>query len=609
METTEAKSCVDPSAMALRRLVEEDAVGQLVRRDGIMRRLGSDQGKVKLDWVDRVGDLVRDDALLREIFMQASAILKAGIRHVLWSGMGGSVVGVQALIDLAGTARGGPPSIALYVCDSTDPATLSGLLTRIANAKGLATVPPDSGPSHVAGYDELLSDVMMIAVAMSATSEEPVSHASWFHELLVRGGLPVHQHLLIMAPRQGSLHRCAVETGAQLCDTHVGNTDGFTGRTSMPSTRVFLLPCALYLADAGETYEAMTHILDRAWVAHDLRGAMAKPGSHPYIALATRLSCASQNGSCQLLLVLPPAWRPMRLIVEQIMEQSLGKGGKGVVVFVGQDDFNRTSARLGGMFTLVAREQSSSGVSSLDDAGGQSRMSLDVSSLEDAELVPRLIALCQWLLGWQLTAALYGYLHDIEIAPEPAVELYKALSKRLRSGPSLPHLGAGSAWQDRLNPDCKRFASDLMEAAKSWSQGERRGYFDLTINGETRPAVYLEVRQRWKTICNGLLGFPMKLRRAPAEYHVSEQSEMDGPVNLVSLRIVNLTQEPVILGDYPGRYLTSQAVATWQAMNERGRCCHLLITDDIGDVGARNTLLQFLDGIEIFIRAAQGGAA
>jgi hypothetical protein len=44
-------------------------------------------------------------------------------------------------------------------------------------------------------------------------------------------------------------------------------------------------------------------------------------------------------------------------------------------------------------------------------------------------------------------------------------------------------------------------------------------------------------------------------------------------------------------------------------MNERGRCCHLLITDDIGDVGARNTLLQFLDGVEIFIRAAQGGAA
>jgi hypothetical protein len=121
--------------------------------------------------------------------------------------------------------------------------------------------------------------------------------------------------------------------------------------------------------------------------------------------------------------------------------------------------------------------------------------------------------------------------------------------------------------------------------------------------------VYLEVWQRWKTICNGLLGFPMKLRRAPAEYHVSEQSEMDGPVNLVSLRIVNLTQELVILGYYPGRYLTSQAVATWQAMNERGRCCHLLITDDIGDVGARNTLLQFLDGVEIFIRAAQGGAA
>jgi glucose-6-phosphate isomerase len=250
METVEAKSCVDPFAMQLQRLAKEDAVGQLVRRDGIMLHLGSDQGKVKLDWVDRVDDLIRDETLLREVSMQATAILNAGIRHVLWCGMGGSIVGVQALVDLATAARGGPPQIALYTCDSTDPAALSGLLTRIAGAKGLATVPPNSGPSHVADYRALLSDVMMIAVAMSATSEEPVSHARWFHELLVRGRLPVHQHLLIMAPRQGSLHRCAVETGAQLCDTHVGNMDGFTGRTSMPSTRVFLLPCALYLADA-----------------------------------------------------------------------------------------------------------------------------------------------------------------------------------------------------------------------------------------------------------------------------------------------------------------------------------------------------------------------
>ena len=39
------------NAATLTRLLEEDAVGQLRRRDGKMAELGSENGELKLDWV------------------------------------------------------------------------------------------------------------------------------------------------------------------------------------------------------------------------------------------------------------------------------------------------------------------------------------------------------------------------------------------------------------------------------------------------------------------------------------------------------------------------------------------------------------------------------
>ena len=49
---------------ALQQLVEDDAVGQLRRRDGLMATLGSEDGALKLDWVEGVARLLADPKLL-----------------------------------------------------------------------------------------------------------------------------------------------------------------------------------------------------------------------------------------------------------------------------------------------------------------------------------------------------------------------------------------------------------------------------------------------------------------------------------------------------------------------------------------------------------------
>src|SRR5216117_3902733 len=145
---------------ALQQLVEEDAVGQLRRRDGLMATLGSEDGTLKLDWVEGIARLLADPAQLEEVEAEARDIWQRGIRHIIWAGMGGSVIAARVLCDLGfcGGARAttrvaptmdgggddpsssqqGRESIAIYPLDSTDPAALNEIVREIARAKNRA---------------------------------------------------------------------------------------------------------------------------------------------------------------------------------------------------------------------------------------------------------------------------------------------------------------------------------------------------------------------------------------------------------------------------------------------------------------------------------------
>jgi hypothetical protein len=65
------------------------ALRELARRDGRMAELCSENGIVRMDWVDSVGALVADDRPLVELEELAEEWRRRGVRHVLWSGMGG----------------------------------------------------------------------------------------------------------------------------------------------------------------------------------------------------------------------------------------------------------------------------------------------------------------------------------------------------------------------------------------------------------------------------------------------------------------------------------------------------------------------------------------
>jgi hypothetical protein len=226
---------------------------------------------------------------------------------------------------------------------------------------------------------------------------------------------------------------------------------------------------------------------------------------------------------------------------------------------------------------------------------------ISVPLLGSQEPESRLAGLAATFLGLQLTTALFGYLHDIPFAGQPAVEHYKSRARHLRAAgdPLAVALASSPAVvKEALTllppPGAPSTASPAQIVAAALAGPLT--YLDLTVNGELSPGWSVAVGGRLRRLGDERLGVAVKLRRAPAAYHSTEQSEMDGPPWVVSLRALALRSETPLLGDYDATFLRAQAVGTWQAMNERGRTCFLLLfdgpDDDLGEA-----LCGFLDAV------------
>ena len=554
----------DDMAGSLRVLAESGAAGQLLRRDGRMARLCTSQGAVRMDWADAAGQPPEDGSYLAGIEQLAAGWRRRGVRHVIWSAMGGAGVPASVLVGLGLTANGAA-SVTVHLLDSTDPAAADRVLRVLARGKGL---PPDLRTLSPAHVRELLADVVLVAVSLGLTTEEPASHLAWFTGLLDAVGLPTDQHALALTIPGSRLEEAARACGAGCHPASPGDGHGYPGRMSAPCTATFLLPLALSGA-------SLRPVLSAARAAHDLTAIAADPGRSPYMRLAAMLGDLSHRGCCRLMLSLPAGEKPLHPWAEMLLEQTTGKDGRGVVVFSRQA-LNPDAAGFTGK-----------GLARLTAGRGDGPPALRAGGSHAA----RCAAVAAAMLGWQLTAAMLGWLNETNIVNEPAVEAYKTRSRALRASPGLlaAELDPAAAAQN------VEHAADTLAAR---ARERRLSYLDVTVSGEMPAAARQRARALLRHLGNSLLGVPVKLRTAPAAYHISEQAQVDGPPGVASVRIAALDRSPARLGDYTPHYLWAQAVAAAEAMQAAGRDCWLVaiprlsgvpdvITQLTGAVGAR----------------------
>ncbi len=278
-----------------------DEAAESWRQKGNIRRLwnedaslwtGGDEGDW-LGWLDVADAQLRDMPALNEF---AAEVRAQGFRDALLLGMGGSSLGPEVLAETLGSAPGFPT---LHVLDSTDPRQVTDFERKIDLARTLFIVSSKSGTT-------LEPNVLMEYFFQKAAD--------------VIGPADAARHFVAVTDPGSALERHAKQQGFHRV---------FEGIPSIGGRYSVLSPFGTVpLAAMGRDVHAF---LQSACVMARSCGPEVPPAQNPGVALGLAIGVLAQNGRDKVTVLGSPAFASFAAWAEQLLAESTGKHGKGVI--------------------------------------------------------------------------------------------------------------------------------------------------------------------------------------------------------------------------------------------------------------------------------------
>ena len=285
----------------------ETAMADLEKRDVISRIWQGDHTVWKPDPTeisDRLGWLTVTEQMREQVAdLQAFAqeVKDAGFQHVVLLGMGGSSLGPEVLRQTFGSAPGYPE---LLVLDSTDPAWIQSVGDAIDPARTLFLVSSKSG-----------------------TTIEPNTLYAHFRSLVEQavGQAQAGGNFAAVTDPGTALEKLAKEAGFRRAFL---NPPDIGGRYSI-LTYFGLVPAALIGLDLAQ-------LLDRSERMRQSCSSGTSPRDNPAARLGVDLGVMAQQGRNKLTLITSPSIGSFGLWVEQLLAESTGKEGTGIIPVAGE---------------------------------------------------------------------------------------------------------------------------------------------------------------------------------------------------------------------------------------------------------------------------------
>ena len=223
-------------------------------------------------------------------------VKKGGFEDVLLLGMGGSSLGPEVLAETFGRQDGFP---VLSILDSTDPAQIAALAGRIDPAKTLCIVSSKSG-----------------------STLEPNIFKAYFWDLMVKavGADKAGQHFVAVTDPGSKMQQVAEHDGFR----HVFMGDPTIGGRYSVLSNFGLVPAAAMGIDIGKLLTA-TALMVRSCAAG------TPPDTNPGVQLGLVLAAAAKAGRDKVTIVSGPGLEDVGAWLEQLLAESTGKQGHGVV--------------------------------------------------------------------------------------------------------------------------------------------------------------------------------------------------------------------------------------------------------------------------------------
>jgi transaldolase / glucose-6-phosphate isomerase len=329
----------------------------------------------RLGWLALPKD---SEKLVPELRQLAESVRSEGFRHVVLLGMGGSSLAPETLTRTLGPQPGWPE---LHVLDSTHPATV------------LRTLPKE----------ELLRSVFVVS-SKSGTTLEPNAFFQYFwSEVSRQRPSPGSQFLAITDPGT-PLEQLARKHGFRRCFLAPPDVGGRYSAL----TPFGLVPAALVGIDVGRLLALAREMQSRC-------GPDVEAGTHPGLRLGAILGELGRAGRDKVILVPSGSIEALPPWLEQLIAESLGKRGTGLVPVTGEiDPLNPMGSRDRLVVVFGARGAATSS----GDAGPT--VSIDVPDPEDV---------AREFFRWEFAIASVGSILGIDPFDQPDVEIAKELAR------------------------------------------------------------------------------------------------------------------------------------------------------------------------------------
>jgi glucose-6-phosphate isomerase len=340
--------------------------------------------KVRQLIANRLGWLTAIDfvtPLVSRLRTFADSVTREGFTDIVLLGMGGSSLAPEVMRQVLNAPDRMPR---FRVLDSVDPDAV-----RVAMARA--------------------RDTLFVLASKSGSTIEPnVMAAEARRRVIAEGHADWGKRFVAITDQDTALHRLAGSEGFR--DVFVNPSD-IGGRYSALSL-FGMVPAALMGLDI-EGLLAGARTMEQAC-------RMERASENPGLALGALMGAGARVGRDKLTLWVPPQLQSFGLWVEQLVAESTGKHGKGVVPVTGEP----TDVRVGDDRVVVALSAGSLTPAGLDR--------LDRSELPHALLqMPDLIALGAEFLRWEIATATAGLLLDINPFDEPNVQQAKDATRVL----------------------------------------------------------------------------------------------------------------------------------------------------------------------------------
>ena len=372
-------SLTGPAADALADLADRDAVARAWAGDHTLWRDDPTEIADRLGWLTVVPEI---GAGLESTTARCAG-LTAGVDHVLLAGMGGSSLFPEVVARSGATDPSRPT---LHVLDTTDPAAIARLG---------AALPPDR--------------TLHVAASKSGSTLETRSHLAWAWDRH-----PDPSRFAVITDPGSDLAALAAE---RVFAATFENRPDIGGRYSALSY-FGVVPAALAGADVAGLLRSAAGMSDR------LRGAAA---GNPAARLAAAMAAGVRHGRDKLTIVPPDDQATFGLWLEQLLAESTGKDGTGVVPVVGEPLGPPEVYGDDRLFVALGDGTAPDELAALAAAG------------HPVVVLPfggELVELGAQVLLWELATALAGALLGIQPFDQPDVAAAKAATARvLDEGP------------------------------------------------------------------------------------------------------------------------------------------------------------------------------